>query len=167
MQLRSPSDRFPAVPHVSIEVPDSWAAHDLPASVITAYDTASPAHFRVNATVAIERILAGPSLREIAARFAEAAIDDLPDYVVHGEEVVAPAAPDGLPRFLRLHSYRPVGAPFAVFQAQCLVLVPAPAPAGAAADLVSLHATCPGDVADRYGAVFRAVADSLSIGPRV
>lgn len=166
MRLTSPSERFPALPSVSIDVPDTWAPDDTPSSVITAFDTASPSHFRVNAIVAIERVAAGPSLIQIAARFAEVANDDFPGYVVHGEELVDGP---GVPRFLRLHGYQPDGVAFPIFQAQCLVLVPmgsSPSTADAGdgvEDLVQLHATCSGDVADRYGTVFRAIIDSLDI----
>ena len=157
MKLSSPSDRFPPATGIAIDVPESWAPDDAPAAVLPAYDTDSPDHFRVNATVAIERVQAGSQLAQIAARFAEAAAADLPDYVVHGEEQVSH---DGLARFIRLHGYQPEGISFPIFQAQCLALVPIRQ--AAIDDLVQLHATCPADVAERYGTVFRAIVDSLT-----
>lgn len=58
-----PSDRFPAHPHVSLDVPDGWEPLVVPATVLAAGRITEAGTFRPNVIVAISRFTEGYSLQ--------------------------------------------------------------------------------------------------------
>ena len=66
---------------------------------------------------------------------------------------------DGTDALLRVQTFQPEGVAVPLFQAQCLTVVPTSNPK--CADLVVAHATCLAAHAEKYGAVFRAIFDSM------
>jgi hypothetical protein len=159
IELRSPSEAFPPRPAFSVVVPATWRPEPTTDAALLAYDEASPAHFRTNVLVTVERVRADAQLTDAVRHFATEAASAYADYRV----LSARNAPvGGLPAALRLHSFTPPSAAAAVFQLQVLLLVP-PAGGGPTADLVALHATCSAEQAARYAPAFEAMVDSFRL----
>ncbi len=152
-----PSERFPDLCRISIDIPDGWALDDVPGAFIAAFDLSSPAYFRTNALVAVTRTVSSLSVEACSEQFLVDAEAD-PTFTSLGEEL---AVVDGRPAALRLQSRR-VQA-LELFQAQALILVPTAT--GASADLVQLHATCAADVSEVNAPRFRDLIDSLTLAP--
>lgn len=157
LTLQVPSEDFPAAPSFALTVPPSWRPEPTTDAALLAYDTASPAHFRTNVLVTVDRVRGDADLTDAVIRLAQVALGSYPDYRVladHGAPV------GGQPARLRLHSFTPQPGTTAVFQLQALVF--APAPAGAPVlDLVQLHATCSGELAGHYAPDFEDLVASF------
>ena len=157
LTLQVPSEDFPAAPSFALTVPPSWRPEPTTDAALLAYDTSSPAHFRTNVLVTVDRVRGDADLTDAVIRLAQVALGSYPDYRVladHGAPV------GGQPARLRLHSFTPQPGATAVFQLQALVF--APAPAGAPVlDLVQLHATCSGELAGHYAPDFEDLVASF------
>lgn len=157
LTLQVPSEDFPAAPSFALTVPPSWRPEPTTDAALLAYDTASPAHFRTNVLVTVDRVRGDAELTGALIRLAQVALGSYPDYRVLADH---DAPVGGRPAKLRLHTFTPQPGATAVFQLQLLVF--APAPAGAPVhDLVQLHATCSGELAGRYAPDFEDLVASF------
>jgi len=64
--LTFPSDAFPALPTIAIDVPDDWAAITVPCTIMAAAAPETPGEFRPNVVVSVTRFGADYSL-DVAA----------------------------------------------------------------------------------------------------
>lgn len=158
IELHSPSGDFPPRPGFSLVVPATWQPERVTAAALLAYDTASPAHFRTNVLVTVERVAADALLTDAVRHLATEAAATYPDYRVLDTRT-APLG--GQPAALRLHTFTPPGAAAPVFQLQALVFAPG-SPGASTTDLVQLHATCSAEQAGRYAPAFEALVDSFT-----
>ena len=158
MRFNFPSEQFPALTAVSVDVPEGWGPDTAGPAIMVFFDANSPDEFRTNVTITVERVDADTSPDVIAEKFA-AQMSSEQQFTVHGEEH---AEVGGRPALLRAQSFEPEGFAIPVFQTQCLVVVPTASQA--CSDLVVVHATCSGAHAERYGVVFREIFDSLQFG---
>jgi len=158
--LRVPSDEFPAAPSFALTVPPSWRPEPTTDAALLAYDTASPAHFRTNVLVTVDRVPGDAELADAFIRLAQAALGAYADYRVLS---VHDAPVGGEPAKLRLQRFTPESAAATVFQLQVLVFAPTPA-GGPVRDLVQLHATCSGELAGHYAPDFEAMVASFAFG---
>ena len=157
--LSYPSERFPGPPVIRLDIPEGWEAADSPTANITVFDTNSPDHFRVNLMVSV--LTHGrptpPSPRSPPDSPRRRAVAT-PDYEIVGERV---ADLNGREAVIRAQRVTPLGSPYPLFQAEVLLFGPEPRPD--VQDLIQVHATCPGDMAEHYGAIFRTMVESLQV----
>ena len=158
MELSYPSERFPGPPVIRLAIPDGWEPADSPTANITIVDTASPEHFRVNLMVSVRRMQTDASIGQVATRFADETRSRYPDYEIVGERL---APLNGHEAVFRAQRVTPLASPYPLFQAEVLLFGPTPAPG--LQDLVQVHATCPGDLAEHYGSIFRTMVESLQV----
>lgn len=155
--LRVPSEDFPAAPSFALTVPPSWRPEPTTDAALLAYDAESPAHFRTNVLVTVDRVRGDAELTDAVVRLAQEALGSYPDYRVLADR----GAPmGGRPARLRLHSFTPQQGATAVFQLQALVFAPAP-PGAPVLDLVQLLATCSGEQAGHYVPDFERLVTSF------
>lgn len=108
--LTYPSDRFPAPPSVSVEIPDTWEPVSVPAVVLAAKQSETNADFTPNVIV---RLGTRPELDQVADAVMElrASVDPRPDAAVsepqpvriNGQEFHRVDASWTDPQFGRIH----------------------------------------------------------------
>ncbi len=64
--LTFPSDAFPALPTITVEIPDDWSAISVPGTILAAAAPETPGEFRPNVVVSVTRFSADYAL-DVAA----------------------------------------------------------------------------------------------------
>lgn len=159
MDLTYPSATFPPPPSLRLTVPDTWQPLPMPDATVCAADPDSPPEFRVTMLAVVTRVVRSDAgldaLVETAHRRSTATF---PSAVVRGSEQAEIA---GYPAVVTAWTIRVDRAPFELFQAEALLVVPTAHPD--VRDLIQLTGTCPSALADHYAAAFRASMDSLQL----
>lgn len=158
MEITYPSERFPGPPRIRFDLADGWDVADAPPAQITVFDTNSPEHFRVNLMISVKRIATEATIVRVAEQFAEETRSRYPDYDIVGERRTML---NGLEAIVRAQAVTPLGSEYPIFQAELLQFAPDPRPG--LRDLVQLHASCPGDMAEHYSPIFKAMIESLTL----
>jgi hypothetical protein len=161
--MNYPSDRYPALSAVAIELPDGWEAGVAPDALVVGFDTSSPSHFRTNVLVSVSRTLAELPIDAIAKTVASEAAAADPTFQVFGEEAEVVGGHEAVVRLQGRRVTATADVTIDVLQMEALVVVPTRNPA--LADLVQVHATCAADVADAMSPVFRSILESLEVTP--
>ncbi len=160
MDLSFPGPMFPAPPSLSLRCPDSWEPLFLANALVAARDTASPEGFMVNVVVVTTRLIddsLGRDLDHIVDEMHARTIVDL-----HG--VMQQTSTATLARReARMTAWllEPAGSPFPLFQVEAALLVASSN--DRISHLVQMHGTAPAGYAEHYGAIFRAIFDTLAI----
>lgn len=157
MDLIYPSASFPPPPSLRMTVPDGWQPLPMPDAVVAAADPDSPAGFRVTLLVVTTRVVrTDAGLDQLVASAHARTAAQFPSTTTKGSERAEIAGHDAVVTARTIATDR---TPSLLFQAEAMLLVPTAHPD--VRDLVQITGTCPADVADRYGAIFRAAMQSL------
>lgn len=157
MDLTYPSGIFPPPPSMRMTVPDGWQPLPMPDAVIAAVDPDSPPEFRVSILVVVSRVVRTDADLDALVEAAHArTAAQFPSTTTKGSERADIAGHDAVVTARTMATDR---APFQLFQAEAMLVVPTAHPD--VRDLVQVTGTCPAALADRYGAAFRASMQSL------
>lgn len=159
MDLIYPSATFPPPPSLRMTVPDTWQPLPMPDATVCAFDPDSPPEFRVTMLAVVTRVVrTDADLEALAAAAHRRTTNTFPSATVRGSETTEIA---GYPAVVTAWTIRVDLAPFELFQAEALLVVPTAHPD--VRDLVQLTGTCPSALADHYAAAFRASMHSLQL----
>jgi len=157
VEFHWPSDDFPNFPGLALEAPAGWEAERRTGAAMLVYDTDSPAHFRTNALVTVERVPVTAELQDLVRASAQELGATQREYRVLFARTAAVA---GQPAVVRVQTWEVDELSVPVFQVEVLLFAPA-APDRPTKDLVQLHATCGADQAERYAPAFEQLVGSL------
>lgn len=159
MDLTYPSATFPPPPSLRLTVPDSWQPLPMPDAVVAAADPNSPPEFRVTMLAVVTRVIRSDAdLDALAAAAHARTVATFPSAVNRASE---PTEIAGYPAVVTAWTITVDLAPFQLFQAEALLVVPTAHPD--ARDLIQLTGTCPAALADHYAKAFRASMQSLQL----
>jgi hypothetical protein len=154
-----PSATFPPPPSLRLTVPDSWQPWPMPDAVVAAADPDSPPEFRVTILAVVTRVIRTDADLDALASAAHArTIETFPSIRNRGSDRSEIA---GYPAMVSAWTLTVAPAPFELFQAEALLVVPTAHPD--ARDLIQLTGTCPAALADHYASAFRASMQSLRL----
>jgi len=140
-------------------VPDSWQPLPMPDAVVAAADPNSPPEFRVTILAVITRVVRSKAgLDELVAAAHARTTAMFPSATNQGSQ---PAEIAGYPALVTAWTLRVDLAPFELFQAEALLVVPTAHPD--ARDLIQVTGTCPAALAGHYAAPFRACMQTLQL----
>ncbi len=158
MDLSFPGTMFPAPPSLSLRCPYGWEPVLLANALVAARDTASPEGFDVNVVVVATRLVDDAlGLDRLVDEMHARTVTDL------GGTMQQTSTATLAKRDARLTAWllEPAASPFPLFQVEAALLVASSNPR--ISHLVQLHGTAPAGYAEHYGAIFRAIFDTLAI----
>lgn len=159
MDLTYPSAVFPPPPSLRLTVPDSWQPLPMPDAVVAAADPNSPPEFRVTMLAVITRVVRSDA--DLDGLVAAAHSRTRAMFAVATDRGSETTEIAGYPAVVTAWAITVDRAPFDLFQAEALLVVPTAHPD--ARDLIQLTGTCPAALADHYAAAFRASMQSLQL----
>jgi len=149
---------FPAPPSLSLRCPDGWEPAFLANALVAARDTASPQGFDANVVVVATRLVDDSlGLDGLVADMHARTVADLSGTMQQTSTSVLANREARLTAWL----LEPAGTPFPLFQVEAALLVASSN--DRISHLVQLHGTAPAGYAEHYGAIFRAIFDTLAI----
>jgi hypothetical protein len=154
MELTYPSALSPAPVSFRLRLADGWEPRPHASAAAFAIDTRSPEQFTVNLLMLTTRVRRDASLEELVE-----AAQSSPQTARFGPTVQRRVRHEIGGREALL-SVLTLAKPMPLFQAQVAVLVRRDS---GLHDLVHGYATCPAALAKQYGAVFRAMFETLTI----
>lgn len=158
LDLTYPSATFPPPPSMRMSVPRGWQPLPMPDAVMAAFDTSSPADFRVTILLVASRVVRSDADLAALAAAAHARTERqlAPTTEGSGRSVIA-----NHDAILTVRTITTELADFLVFQTEALLVVPSASPD--VRDLIQITGTCPATLAEHYGAIFRAAMQSLQL----
>jgi hypothetical protein len=155
MELIYPSELSPAPVAFRLRLADGWEPRPHASAAAFAVDTRSPEQFTVNLLMLTTRVRQDAGLEELVE-----AAQSSPQTAQFGPTVQRRIRHEIGGREALL-SVLTLDRPMPLFQAQVAILVRRD---NGVHDLVHGYATCPATLAKQYGAVFRAMFETLTIG---
>lgn len=157
VELTYPSEHFPAPRSVTITLPDGWVPVAYPTVQIAAVHPAGPDGFNPSLTVESRSLPGAMSLDEAVDALIARDLEAQPSTLEARERLQV----GGLDAIWLLKIFTSTErAPGVYFQAEVVVMAPRP---GGGQDLVRAVGTCPGELADQYGPIFREAFATLVV----